>query len=44
MFLFIAGPPAIIEVDIVVRSMGPISEMDMVGGVVIYLPISDDWF
>lgn len=34
MFLFIAGPPAIIEVDIVVRSMGPISEMDMVGGVV----------
>lgn len=29
------GPPAVIEVDIMVRSMGPISEVDMVsiGGV-----------
>jgi gamma-aminobutyric acid receptor subunit alpha len=24
------GPPAVIEVDIMVRSMGPISEVDMV--------------
>lgn len=24
-----SGPPAIVEVDIVVRSMGPISEVDM---------------
>jgi len=24
------GPPAIVEVDIMVRSMGPISEVDMV--------------
>lgn len=24
------GPPAVVEVDIVVRSMGPISEVDMV--------------
>lgn len=27
---FFAGPPATIEVDIMVRSMGPISEVDMV--------------
>lgn len=26
----ITGPPAVIEVDIMVRSMGPISEVDMV--------------
>ena len=26
-----AGPPVIIEVNMQVRSMGPISEMDMVG-------------
>lgn len=32
-FYLFAGPPAIIEVDIVVRSMGPISEMDMVGNI-----------
>lgn len=25
-----AGPPAVVEVDMVVRSMGPISEVDMV--------------
>lgn len=25
-----AGPPAVVEVDIMVRSMGPISEVDMV--------------
>jgi len=29
-FHFISGPPATIEVDIMVRSMGPISEVDMV--------------
>lgn len=29
-FCFFAGPPAIVEVDIMVRSMGPISEVDMV--------------
>lgn len=29
-FIFIAGAPAVIEVDIMVRSMGPISEVDMV--------------
>lgn len=29
-FSNLAGPPAIIEVDIMVRSMGPISEVDMV--------------
>lgn len=29
-FLFLAGAPAIVEVDIMVRSMGPISEVDMV--------------
>lgn len=27
---FITGPPAVVEVDIMVRSMGPISEVDMV--------------
>jgi len=25
-----AGPPAVVEVDIMVRSMGPVSEVDMV--------------
>lgn len=29
-FLMFGGPPAIVEVDIMVRSMGPISEVDMV--------------
>lgn len=28
------GPPAVVEVDIVVRSMGPISEVDMVRGLI----------
>lgn len=28
--LYIPGPPATVEVDIMVRSMGPISEVDMV--------------
>lgn len=28
--LHIPGPPATVEVDIMVRSMGPISEVDMV--------------
>lgn len=27
---YFSGPPAVIEVDIMVRSMGPISEVDMV--------------
>jgi len=27
---FVAGLPAVVEVDMVVRSMGPISEVDMV--------------
>lgn len=27
---YFAGRPAVIEVDIMVRSMGPISEVDMV--------------
>lgn len=26
----LTGPPAVVEVDIMVRSMGPISEVDMV--------------
>lgn len=26
----VVGPPAVVEVDIMVRSMGPISEVDMV--------------
>jgi hypothetical protein len=29
-YCFLSGPPAVIEVDIMVRSMGPISEVDMV--------------
>lgn len=29
-FLYDLGPPAEVEVDIMVRSMGPISEIDMV--------------
>lgn len=29
-FRFFPGPPAVVEVDIMVRSMGPISEVDMV--------------
>lgn len=28
--MVLIGPPAIVEVDIMVRSMGPISEVDMV--------------
>lgn len=28
------GPPATVEVDIMVRSMGPISEVDMVGFII----------
>lgn len=31
------GPPATVEVDIMVRSMGPISEVDMVSHFSIYL-------
>jgi len=30
MFLFSAGPPITVDVNLNIRSMGPISEMDMV--------------
>lgn len=36
------GPPATVEVDIMVRSMGPISEVDMVGFIITNLKKKKD--